>query len=61
MEKKNRDIDHEGREKYYVDIDRMINEGLGGGQVSPDNGLIDSTRPFHDEESNRTKQGKKER
>lgn len=27
------DTDHEGREKAYMDIDRMINEGLAGGVV----------------------------
>ncbi len=24
---------YEGRDQYYVDIDRMINEGLSGGSV----------------------------
>lgn len=33
----------EGRDEYFVDIDRMINEGLGGGQVTTDNGLIADT------------------
>lgn len=33
----------DSREKYFVDIDRMINEGLGGGQVTFDNGLIEDT------------------
>ncbi|MNC48601.1 hypothetical protein D3C75_977310 [compost metagenome] len=27
----------------YFDIDRMINEGLGGGNVTLDNGLIEET------------------
>lgn len=27
------DLQHEGREKASVDIDRMINEGLSGGSV----------------------------
>ncbi|MCF8565501.1 hypothetical protein LLE49_12320 [Alicyclobacillus tolerans] len=31
----------DSREKYFVDIDRMVNEGLGGGQVTTDNGLIE--------------------
>ncbi|MFS0723883.1 hypothetical protein [Paenibacillus sp. 1P07SE] len=35
--------DHEGRKAYEMDIDRMVNEGLGGGQVTRDNGLIDET------------------
>ncbi|MFD1956272.1 hypothetical protein ACFSL6_19340 [Paenibacillus thailandensis] len=35
--------DHEGRDQYYMDIDRMVNEGLGGGTVSVHNGLIEET------------------
>ncbi|MDQ6421158.1 hypothetical protein RB620_17175 [Paenibacillus sp. LHD-117] len=31
---------YEGRETYDMDIDRMVNEGLGGGNVSMQNGLI---------------------
>ncbi|MFC5405044.1 hypothetical protein [Cohnella soli] len=31
---------HEGKDVYDMDIDRMINEGLGGGQVTVHNGLI---------------------
>jgi hypothetical protein len=31
---------HEGKDVYDMDIDRMINEGLGGGQVTMNNGLI---------------------
>ncbi|MEK0315309.1 hypothetical protein [Cohnella sp. 56] len=34
---------YEGRDNYDMDIDRMINEGLGGGQVTFDNGLIEET------------------
>jgi hypothetical protein len=37
------DSEDEGRAKHLMDIDRMINEGLGGGNVSPDNGLIEET------------------
>lgn len=37
------DCDHEGRSDYFMDIDRMVNEGLGGGQVTQDNGLIDES------------------
>lgn len=39
----NRDNDFEGRDAYDMDIDRMINEGLGGGQVSGQNGLIEES------------------
>jgi len=34
---------HEGRDDYDMDVDRMINEGLGGGQVTLHNGLISET------------------
>ncbi len=34
---------HEGKDAYDMDIDRMINEGLGGGQVTVHNGLISET------------------
>jgi hypothetical protein len=38
-----KDSIHEGRNRFFVDVDRMINEGLGGGQVTQDNGLINET------------------
>ncbi|MEB3100899.1 hypothetical protein [Ferviditalea candida] len=34
---------HEGRDENFMDIDRMVNEGLGGGNVTMDNGLIEET------------------
>ncbi|MFD0671350.1 hypothetical protein [Cohnella sp. GCM10027633] len=34
------DTIHEGKDAYDMDIDRMINEGLGGGNVTLHNGLI---------------------
>ncbi|RCX18653.1 hypothetical protein DFP94_106187 [Fontibacillus phaseoli] len=34
---------HEDREDRFLDIDRMVNEGLGGGNVTLDNGLIEET------------------
>ncbi|GIP39990.1 hypothetical protein J31TS4_32700 [Paenibacillus sp. J31TS4] len=34
---------HQGREEMFMDIDRMINEGLGGGNVTIDNGMIGPT------------------
>ena len=38
------DGDYEGRAKAEMDIDRMVNEGLGGGYVSPvKNGKIGET------------------
>ena len=33
----------EGRKDYFMDVDRMVNEGLGGGLVTKDNGLIEDT------------------
>jgi hypothetical protein len=39
----NRDAQYEGRDQFDMDIDRMVNEGLGGGQVSDQNGLIEET------------------
>jgi len=33
----------EGRDDYFMDIDRMVNEGLGGGMVTMHNGLIEET------------------
>ncbi|MED1780965.1 hypothetical protein P4V43_03900 [Brevibacillus fortis] len=39
----NRDTCYEGRDCFDMDIDRMINEGLGGGIVSDQNGLIEET------------------
>ncbi|UFJ39969.1 hypothetical protein LOK74_18250 [Brevibacillus humidisoli] len=34
---------HEGRDENFIDVDRMVNEGLGGGVVSSQNGLIEQT------------------
>ncbi|MGO0063521.1 hypothetical protein ACTID9_26570 [Brevibacillus fluminis] len=34
---------HEGRDSCFMDIDRMVNEGLGGGVVCDQNGLIEET------------------
>ncbi|WP_053362259.1 hypothetical protein [Bacillus sp. FJAT-27251] len=28
-----RDLQHEGKDKVYLDVDRIINEGLSGGSV----------------------------
>lgn len=33
----------EGREDYFMDIDRMVNEGLGGGQITLHNGKIEES------------------
>ncbi|MGD8190601.1 hypothetical protein ACQCN2_11525 [Brevibacillus ginsengisoli] len=34
---------NESRDDAFMDIDRMVNEGLGGGTVSNQNGLIEET------------------
>jgi hypothetical protein len=39
----NRDTRYEGRDEFDMDIDRMVNEGLGSGQVTDQNGLIEET------------------
>ncbi|MFY0544447.1 hypothetical protein [Brevibacillus sp. H7] len=38
-----RDSRNEGRDAYEMDIDRMVNEGLGSGLVTSQNGLIEET------------------
>lgn len=37
------DARFEGRREFDMDVDRMINEGLGGGLVTIHNGLITGT------------------
>ncbi|HEY8529081.1 MAG TPA: hypothetical protein VIL22_05310 [Paenibacillaceae bacterium] len=37
------DLPFEGKEKYELDVDRMVNEGLGGGRVTEHNGYIGDT------------------
>ncbi|CAM4475893.1 hypothetical protein [Paenibacillus tarimensis] len=38
-----KDAKNEGRDDHFMDIDRMTNEGLGGGQVTVHNALIGET------------------
>lgn len=38
-----KDAINSGREDHFMDVDRMINEGLGGGNVTLHNGLIDES------------------
>jgi hypothetical protein len=33
MKKVNADLNHEGKDQVFLDVDRMINEGLSGGSV----------------------------
>lgn len=37
-------------ESYELDIDRMVNEGLGGGNVTIDNGFIGDSVQFQDDD-----------
>ena len=30
-----KDLEYEGRAEYYLDVDRMMNEGMAGGSVNP--------------------------
>jgi hypothetical protein len=47
-----RDSDYEGKDDFDMDVDRMINEGLGGGQVTEHNGYIgDSTTDTMEEDN----------
>ncbi|WP_142506171.1 hypothetical protein [Melghirimyces algeriensis] len=45
-----KDRTDEGRDSYWMDVDRMINEGLGGGNVGQWSGLIEESRPLEQEE-----------
>lgn len=47
-----RDVNAEGKDKAFLDIDRMINEGLSGGSVHRNNELtnIEEARKLADEE-----------
>lgn len=40
---KDKDSLFEGREEKFMDVDRMVNDGLGGGNVTRDGGLIEET------------------
>lgn len=54
-----KDVTHEGRDTHFMDIDRMVNEGLGGGLVTIHNGLIEeSTTETMVEESSPNENGK---
>lgn len=53
---------YEGKDKAFVDVDRMINEGLAGGtvtmredltQIDEARELVDESPPYDAKESNR--------
>ncbi|MFO1442744.1 hypothetical protein KDN24_05890 [Bacillus sp. Bva_UNVM-123] len=47
-----KDLLHEGRDHAYLDIDRMINEGMSGGSVHMREGYanIEEARDLYEEE-----------
>jgi hypothetical protein len=49
MDAKDKDILHGGKDKYWLDEDRMVNEGMGGGQVTKDNAEIDAVTEIEPE------------
>ena len=52
MKKAKKDLPYEGKEKAYLDIDRIINEGLAGGTVinRENNTNIEEARELPEEE-----------
>jgi len=51
-----KDVKFEGKEEWFMDIDRMTNEGLAGGHVGPDyhNGEIDTATEIQKESPPKT-------
>ncbi|WP_368505544.1 hypothetical protein AB3N04_07880 [Alkalihalophilus sp. As8PL] len=51
MSEKKKESCNEGRDEFFMDIDRMINEGLGGGVVNETHaGIIEETRELEKED-----------
>jgi hypothetical protein len=52
MEEGKKDLQYEGKDKVYLDIDRIINEGLSGGSVHSrhDTTNIEEARNLTEEE-----------
>lgn len=51
MTEKDKERQDEGRRQYFMDVDRMINEGLGGGTVDDNRaGMIEEARPLQKED-----------
>lgn len=53
-----KDTLYEGRDSYWMDIDRMVNEGMAGGVVSPYTG-ISKLPPLREESPPTVEKGKK--
>lgn len=51
MDQPRKDVPYEGRNELYLDIDRMINEGLSGGSVHEGKNImnIEETRDLEKE------------
>lgn len=49
---KKKDLKNEGKDKLYIDVDRMTNEGLAGGTVTGkyDHPQIEEAQDFKEEE-----------
>lgn len=48
-----KDSKYEGRDRFFIDVDRMINEGMAGGTIinrKDENKQIGGTRTFEEEE-----------
>lgn len=43
LEAQRKDVDVNGRHRFEMDVDRMVNEGLGGGHVGDGSGLIEES------------------
>ncbi|MEH7012736.1 hypothetical protein V7087_18330 [Neobacillus niacini] len=52
VEEGKKDLQYEGKDKVYLDIDRMINEGMSGGSVHSrhDSTNIEEARNLTEEE-----------
>lgn len=48
----NQGSEYEGRDKVFMDVDRMINEGMSGGSVHArhDTSNIEEARDLHEEQ-----------
>ncbi|NEU31488.1 hypothetical protein GN156_12010 [bacterium LRH843] len=51
MTDKEKDSNFEGRDEFFMDVDRMINEGLGGGTVNDTHaGIIEESHELVEED-----------
>jgi hypothetical protein len=58
-ERKKEELQYEGREKFELDVDRMLNEGMAGGAVSSEgNDQIGHAVDYPEEEPPRSSKHK---